>query len=156
MIKIDETYDKVDKETTKSFEEKRELLNLEEENLKDKLKNEVTKIKDKFEENMSLIKELLRKCEQIQKGIKNLQKEEKNMIKTLSYISKVNQNQIKIDNLMNSPMKNMNITFNKDKCIIEYKEYYFNEKKLDYFDKDENELIKFKSLQTLKRLQAES
>ena len=156
MIKIDETYDKVDKETTKSFEEKRELLNLEEENLKDKLKNEVTKIKDKFEENMSLIKELLRKCEQIQKGIKNLQKEEKNMIKTLSYISKVNQNQRKIDNLMNSPMKNMNITFNKDKCIIEYKEYYFNEKKLDYFDKDENELIKFKSLQTLKRLQAES
>ena len=141
MIKIDETYDKVDKETTKSFEEKRELLNLEEENLKDKLKNEVTKIKDKFEENMSLIKELLRKCEQIQKGIKNLQKEEKNMIKTLSYISKVNQNQRKIDNLMNSPMKNMNIAFNKDKCIIEYKEYYFNEKKLDYFDKDENELI---------------
>ena len=156
MIKIDETYDKVDKETTKSFEEKRELLNLEEENLKDKLKNEVTKIKDKFEENMSLIKELLRKCEQIQKGIKNLQKEEKNMIKTLSYISKVNQNQRKIDNLMNSPMKNMNIAFNKDKCIIEYKEYFFNEKKLDYFDKDENELIKFKSLQTLKRLQAES
>ena len=89
---------------------------------------------------MSLIKELLRKCEQIQKGIKNLQKEEKNMIKTLSYISKINQNQRKIDNLMNSPMKNMNITFNKDKCIIEYKEYYFNEKKLDYFDKDENEL----------------
>lgn len=128
MIKIDETYDKVDKETTKSFEEKRELLNLEEENLKDKLKNEVTKIKDKFEENMSLIKELLRKCEQIQKGIKNLQKEEKNMIKTLSYISKVNQNQRKIDNLMNSPMKNMNIAFNKDKCIIEYKEYFFNEK----------------------------
>ncbi len=141
MIKIDETYDKVDKETTKSFEEKRELLNLEEESLKDKLKNEVTKIKDKFEENMSLIKELLRKCEQIQKGIKNLQKEEKNMIKTLSYISKVNQNQRKIDNLMNSPMKNMNIAFNKDKCIIEYKEYYFNEKKYDYFYKDENELI---------------
>ena len=156
MIKIDETYDKVDKETTKSFEEKRELLNLEEENLKDKLKNEATKIKEKLEVNMGLIKELLRKCEQIQKGIKNLQKEEKNMIKTLSYISKVNQNQRKIDNLMNSPMKNMNITFNKDKCIIEYKEYYFNEKKLDYFDKDENELIKFKSLQTLKRLQAES
>ena len=156
MIKIDETYDKVDKETTKSFEEKRELLNLEEENLKDKLKNEVTKIKDKFEENMSLIKELLRKCEQIQKGIKNLQKEEKNMIKTLSYISKVNQNQRKIDNLMNSPMKNMNIEFNKDKCIIEYKEYFFNEKKLDYFDKDENELIIFKCLQTLERLQAES
>ena len=156
MIKIDETYDKVDKETTKSFEEKRELLNLEEESLKDKLKNEVTKIKDKFEENMSLIKELLRKCEQIQKGIKNLQKEEKNMIKTLSYISKVNQNQRKIDNLMNSPMKNMNIAFNKDKCIIEYKEYFFNEKKLDYFDKDENELIIFKCLQTLERLQAES
>ena len=130
MNKIDETYDKVDKETTKSYEAKRALLNKEEESLKDKLKNEVTKVREKFEINISLINDLLKSCEKIQKGIQNLQKEEKNMIKTLSYISNVNKNQRKIDDLMDSPMKNMNITFNEDKCTIEYEEYNFNEKEI--------------------------
>ena len=121
MIKIDKAYDKVDKETTKSFEAKRALLNQKEESLKDKLKNEVTKTREKFEINISLINELIKYCEKIQKEIKNLKKEEKNMIKTLSYISKVNKNQREIDKLMNSSMKNMKIAFNEDKCIIEYK-----------------------------------
>ena len=137
MIKIDEAYDKVDKETTKSFEAKRALLNQKEESLKDKLKNEVTKTREKFEINISLINELIKYCEKIQKGIKNLKKEEKNMIKTLSYISKVNKNQREIDKLTNSSMKNMKIAFNEDKCIIEYKEYYFNEKKYNNYDKEE-------------------
>ena len=44
MKEIDNTYDKVDKETTKSFEIKREKLKTEEENLKEKLKTEVTKV----------------------------------------------------------------------------------------------------------------
>ena len=44
MVKIDKAYDKVDKETTKSFELKREKLKKEEEDLKDELKKRVTKI----------------------------------------------------------------------------------------------------------------
>lgn len=44
MLKIDQTYEKVDKEATKSFKIKREKLNKEEEDLKNKLKTEVTKI----------------------------------------------------------------------------------------------------------------
>ena len=44
MIEIDKTYERVDKETTKSYELKRENLNKEEKDLKEKLKTEVTKI----------------------------------------------------------------------------------------------------------------
>ena len=45
MINIDNTYEKIDKEVTKSYELKHEILTKEENELKDKLKNEVTKIK---------------------------------------------------------------------------------------------------------------
>jgi len=55
MIKIDKVYDKVDKETTKSFELKRAKLNQQEENLKDKLKTEVTKIKENLENYLSKV-----------------------------------------------------------------------------------------------------
>jgi len=88
MTEIDKTYDKVDKETTKSYEIKREKLKQEENDLKEKLKTEVTKIKEQFDINLTIIKNLLKNCEKIEKGIKSLEKEEKIMIKILSYVSK--------------------------------------------------------------------
>ena len=48
--KIDANYEKVDKETTKFFEIKRAELNEKEENLKEKLKTEVTKIKESLDD----------------------------------------------------------------------------------------------------------
>ena len=44
MSVINNTYEKIDKETTAFFELKREKLKKEEENLKEQLKTEVTKI----------------------------------------------------------------------------------------------------------------
>ena len=44
MMAIDKEYERVNDETTKSFNSKREKLKQDEEDLKDKLKNEVTKI----------------------------------------------------------------------------------------------------------------
>ena len=55
---IDANYDKVDKETTKFFERKRALLNRKEENLKEELKNEVTKIKERLDDFLTQIKYL--------------------------------------------------------------------------------------------------
>ena len=46
MIKIDKAYEKAENKTTNSFKLKRDKLNKQEEDLKDKLKNEVTKIKE--------------------------------------------------------------------------------------------------------------
>ena len=94
MLEIDNRYQKIDKETTKSYEIKREKLKKEEEALKDKLKTEVTKIREQLEINLSEIHTLLKIGEKIEKGIKSLEKEEKVMIKTLSYISKINKNNI--------------------------------------------------------------
>ena len=69
MIEIDKAYEKVDKETTKFFELKRDKLNKEEENLKEKLKTEVTKIKEKLENYLSETFNLTKECEKIIKGV---------------------------------------------------------------------------------------
>ena len=90
MKEIDKRYEKVDKEATKSFELKIEKLIQDEEDLKEKLKTEVTKIKEKLENYLSQIYNLSNDCDKIIKGLKSFQNEEKNMIKTLSYVSTIN------------------------------------------------------------------
>ena len=126
MIKIDKAYEKADNETTKSYESKIAKLKEEEENLKDKLKIEVTKIKELLENNLSQVNQLIKSCEKIQKGIQSLEKEEKNMIKNLTYISKINTNKKEMDILLNSSMKNLDIHFSEKESKIDYNEYYFN------------------------------
>ena len=126
MTEIDNTYDKVDKEVTESYKIKRDKINKEEENLKEKLKTEVTKIKEKFEISISEINSLLKSCDKIVKGIKSLEKEEKNMIKTLAYLSKINTNEKEIAKIFQQLMKNMKISFIENESQIKYEEYYFN------------------------------
>ena len=126
MIEIDKTYERVDKETTKSYELKRENLNKEEKDLKEKLKTEVTKIKEQLEINISEIDNLLKINEKIIKGIKNLEKEEKTLIKTLSYVSIINKNQKEMRKLFQELMKNLKISFIDKESSIKYEEYYFN------------------------------
>ena len=126
MKEIDSNYEKVDKETTKSYELKRERLNKEESDLKEKLKTEVTKIKERFELSLTEIYNLSKTCEKIIKGINSLEKEEKNMIKTLSYISKININKEKMRILFQELMKNIKISFIEEESKIKYEEYFFN------------------------------
>ena len=126
MTEIDKAYDKVDKETTKSYEIKREKLKKEENDLKDKLKNNVTKIKEQLEIAISEVNNLLSISDRITKGIKTLEKEEKIMIKTLSYISKINKNKKEMRKLFGQLMKNLKISFIEKESTIKYEEYYFN------------------------------
>ena len=91
-LEIDKLYEKVNNETTKSFELKHSELNKEEKKLKENLQNEVTKVKEQLELFLSKSNNIIKTCEKINKGIKALEKEEKSMIKTLSYISKINKN----------------------------------------------------------------
>ena len=67
--------------------------------------------------------------EKINKGINNLQKgENNNIIKTLSYISKINKNKKEIKKLYKELMRNIKFNFKDEnnKCNIVYDEYYFN------------------------------
>ena len=109
--KINELYEKMDKEITKSFEKKHEKLIKEEKEIKDKLDNEVTKIKYKLEEHLSLTNSLIRNYEKINKGIQGLKKEEQNqnikLLKNLTYVSKLNKNQKEMNNITQILMKNL-------------------------------------------------
>ena len=123
---IDKAYEKVDKETTKSLEIKREKLKKEKEDLKEKLKTEVTKIKEQLEINFSEVNSLIKFCEKIVKGLKSMEKEEKNMIKILSYVSKINKNKKEMRILFQQLMKNLKISFIENESKIKYEDYYFN------------------------------
>ena len=126
MTEIDKAYSKVDEETTKSFELKREELKKEEDDLKEKLKTEVTKIKEQLDIHLTHVNNLTKISEKIIKGIKSLENEEKNMIKTLSYVSKINKSQKDMKKLFQELMKNLKISFIEEASIIKYEEYYFN------------------------------
>ena len=72
-----------------SYQDNHEQLIKDENEKKEKLENEVTKIKEKLENYLSQINNQLKKNEKICKGIKSLKKEESNIIKIISYFSTV-------------------------------------------------------------------
>ena len=113
--KINELYEKMDKETTRLFELKHEKLVKEEKEIKDKLDNEVTKIKSKLEEHLSFANSLIRNYDKINKGIQELKKEEPNQnikyLKNLTYVSKLNKSQKEMNNITQKLMKNLKLDF---------------------------------------------
>ena len=126
--KINELYEKMELETTESFKLKHDKLKEEEKEMKDKLDNEVTTIKSKLEEYLSLANNLIKNYEKINKGIQGLNKEEQNnninLLKNLTYVSKLNKNQKEMNKISQILMKNLKLEFKDDN--IKYEEYYFN------------------------------
>ena len=125
--KLNNLYDKIYEQITKSFEIKHEKLIKQENELKEELQNKVTQTKEKLENFLSKSNGVIRICEKINKGVKILEKEsEKNMIKVLSYISKMNSNKNDINFLLVTLMKNLDMNFLEEQTNIKYKEYFFN------------------------------
>ena len=56
------------------------------------MQNEVEETKGKLKEYLSFSNKIIKNIERINKGIELLEKDEKNMIKILTYISKINKN----------------------------------------------------------------
>jgi len=124
--KINQSYDTINNDITNSYKIKHEKLIKEESDLKEKLQNEVTKIKEKLENFLIECNQTIKICEKIYKGIKNLENEkEKNMIKILSYISKINKNDKDMNILLQHEIKSENIKFDKEKNDIEFENYIF-------------------------------
>ena len=48
------------------------------------------------------------------------------MIKIMSYISKINKIEKEMNNIFKELMRNIKISYNKEKSIIKYEDYYFN------------------------------
>ena len=92
--------------------------------MKEKLQNEVTKVKEKLENFLSESNNLIKNNERINKGIKSMEKkEDKNIIKNLSYVSKINKNIKENKILFQELMRNLKISFQEEKCNIKYDEY---------------------------------
>ena len=126
MEEIDKIYDKVNSEVKKSYEIKHEKLTKEENDMRDILQTEVTKVKEKLENYLSESKNILKLNERINKGITILEKEEKNMLKILSYVSKMSKYQKDSKKLLTELMRNLKITFIEEETKIKYDEYFFS------------------------------
>ena len=127
ITKIDNLYDKIFNEISHKYKINHEKLIKEENDLKDSLKNEVTRVKEKLENYLSNSNELIRKNEKLNEGVNILKKdEEKNILKTLSYISNINKNKKEILSLLGKLIKNINISYNEEKGQIYFDNYYFN------------------------------
>lgn len=126
ISKINKLYDEIYASITKSYEIKIKNLKIEEQNLIEELQNEVTKTKEKLEIFLSDINRIIKGNEKIIKGLKKFEKEEKNMIKTLSYISKISKNKKEFNSLFQLLVGNLKIIFDEDNKRIKYDKYYFN------------------------------
>ena len=113
---------------TESFQLKHENLIKQENEIKEELQNKVTKAKEKLENFLSESNEVIRDCETINKGFKFWEKEEeknakkKNMVKTISYISKINSNLQYSNSLLVTLMKNLDMSFQEELTNIKYEE----------------------------------
>ena len=144
IIELDKLYEKVEKEIIEYFKRKHEELIKKEKDIKDNLQIEVTKTKEKLEEYLSFSNKIIKDIERINKGIKTLEKEEKNMIKILTYISKINKNDKEMKKLYETLMRNIKISFEEKENKVKYEEYYFNgissPKDIEFNDIDSNSL----------------
>ena len=119
-------YVKTMEELTKDFNEKIENLKKSEKEIKQKLENAVTKAKEKLENILTEINSLININENIYKGIQKLDKNENNIFQVLSYISKINGNKKNMNNLLNESIISIKFSYLKEKCDINYDEFYIN------------------------------
>ena len=113
---------------SKSFKNKHEKLIKEENDIKEKFKNEITKTKEKLENYFSILYNAIKINENINQGIKNINKDEKeaNIIKNISYVSKMNKTKKQINEFFNLSLNNLKFEYKENQNNIIYEEYCFN------------------------------
>ena len=110
---IDKLYENTNNEITKSYKIKHEKLAKEEDDLKTILQTEVTKVKEKLEIYSVDLNRSIDINERINKGISKLEKKE-NMLKILSYVSKMNRFQKDTKKLLSELLRNLKISFKEE------------------------------------------
>ena len=130
LTKLTDLEEKISKEMKESFIKQHENLTKIEKELNNDLIKKVTVIKDKLENFISESIEIIKGNEKINKYTqyfeKNREKSNPDIIKILSYISEIENNNQKVFHFINESMINMNINFNENTNTLEYTDYYFN------------------------------
>lgn len=114
------------KDLTNSFLAKHEKLIKEENEMKEELDNKVTKAKEQLENFLSISNNNIKISEKIEKGVKKLEKEEKNLIQNLSYISKINKTKKEMNSLFQELIYGLKFSFIEEKNNIKFEEFFFN------------------------------
>jgi hypothetical protein len=83
-------------------------------------------VKEKLELHLTEANKLVRENERIIKGINSMKNEDENLIKKLSYVSKINKKTKDIMIFFSEFMRNLEISFQEEQNKIIYEEYYFN------------------------------
>ena len=87
----------------------------------------MTKIKEKLEYYLSESNNIIKINEKLKKGIKKMENEDTNIIKLLSYVSKINKTKNNINKILYiERMRNLKFEFEEEKNNIKYEEYFFN------------------------------
>ena len=123
---INQLYDKTIKDITNSFIKKHENLVYEENNLKERLENEVKRKKDQLKSYLSQTNHQIKLNERIKKGAEKIRKEEENIVVTLFYVSVINKSRIGMKSLLDIPMKTINFYYKEDKNNFILEEFCFN------------------------------
>ena len=100
--------------------------------MKEKLQIEVTKVKEKLEIFLTNTNNEIKISDKINKGIKNLEKEEKNMIKIFVYVSKINKNKKGMNVIFQELMNSLKFNYQENENNIKFEEFYFNGAPISY------------------------
>ena len=123
--KINTLYEKTIEKITKSFLVKHEELIIRENNIKEKLQIEVTKVKEILENYLSKSNNEIKLSEKINRGLKQLKSEENNVLKNIAYVSKLKKCQKEMKILLSDKIKSLKFKYQEDKCNIKYEYYFF-------------------------------
>ena len=87
----------------------------------------MTKIKENLENFLTQCDNNIKISQKIKKGTEKFNKEEKNILKILSYISKISDVKKEFENLFKTKIEGLNFFYDEEKSNIIYKKYYFND-----------------------------
>ena len=129
IVKINKSRDSTMQKLKNIYEERYKRLKEEELKLKSELDLKVTQIKDDLEKYLIEANDILLYFERTNKALKNYEKNNNNNdLKTLCYISEIQKVNCKAKELLEKPIKNIDIEYNNYifNYGLEYKYYYFN------------------------------
>mgnify|MGYP002627206406 CR=1 FL=1 len=117
MENINKIFDKTINDIKNYFRKKHEELLKQEKELQEKLQNEVTKTKEKMENILSEINEEIRLNNRINKVVTKLEKEDINIVKIISCISKIKESVKSMNKTIEKPINNIKFNFEQEKKI---------------------------------------
>ena len=129
IVKINKSRDSTLQKLKNIYEERYKRLKEEELKLKSELDLKVTQIKDDLEKYLIESNDILLYFERTNKALKNYEKNNNNNdLKTLCYISEIQKVNCKAKELLEKPIKNIDIEYINEifNYGLKYKYYYFN------------------------------